>query len=86
MRARAALERCWGGGGGGGGGGGCGVPRLESDLEEANMKWVNFVKECLVSVTDVERVPMLVADVASQGRDVLLGWLCGIGAKQHRMA
>ena len=62
------------------------VPRLESDLEEAHMKWVNFVKECAVSVTDVERVPKLVADVASQGRDVLLGWLCGSEAEQDRMA
>ena len=44
-----------GGGGGGGGGGGC--PWSESDLEEARMKWVDFVKEGAVLAADVEMVP-----------------------------
>ena len=40
------------------------------------MKWANFVKEHVVPAVDVENVAKMVADVAIQGRDSLLGWLC----------
>ena len=47
------------------------------------MKWADLAKE---RVADVEKVAKLVANVASRGKDRLLGWLHESLAKQHWMA
>ena len=39
------------------------------------MKWANLAKERVIPTADVEKVAMLVDDVANRHRDRLLSWV-----------